>query len=60
MDGPMDRREIVKVFRERLDEVIRRSGGTRSAFAGKIGLDRTRPAEQPRRASARTAWTTSF
>jgi len=37
----MDRREIVEVFRERLGEVIRRSGLSRSAFAGEIGLDRS-------------------
>jgi transcriptional regulator with XRE-family HTH domain len=37
----MDRREIVKVFRERLEEVIRRSGDNRSAFAARIGLDRS-------------------
>lgn len=37
----MDRREIIEVFRERLGEVIRRSGLSRSAFAGEIGLDRS-------------------
>ncbi len=37
----MDRREIVEVFRERLDEVIRRSGLSRSAFASRIRLDRS-------------------
>lgn len=37
----MDRREIVEVFRERLNEVIHRSGISRSAFAGEIGLDRS-------------------
>lgn len=37
----MDRREIVEVFRERLDEVIRRSGLSRSAFAARIRLDRS-------------------
>ena len=37
----MDRREIVEVFRGRLDEVIRRSGLSRSAFAGQIGHDRS-------------------
>jgi len=37
----MDRREIVEVFRERLDQVIRHSGLSRSAFAGRIGLDRS-------------------
>ena len=37
----MDRRETVETFRERLMEVIRRSGLTRSAFAERIGLDRS-------------------
>lgn len=37
----MDRREIVEVFRERLGEVIRRAGLSRSSFAGEIGLDRS-------------------
>lgn len=39
-DG-MDRREIVEVFRERLGEVIRESGLSRSAFAAEIGHDRS-------------------
>lgn len=37
----MDRRETVAVFRERLIEVIERSGLTRSAFAAKLDLDRS-------------------
>ena len=37
----VDRREIVEVFRERLREVIDRSGLSRSAFAGEIGHDRS-------------------
>ena len=37
----MNRRETVEVFRERLGEVIERSGLTRSAFAKQIGLDRS-------------------
>ena len=37
----MDRLEIVEVFRERLGEVIDRSGLSRSAFAGEIGHDRS-------------------
>ena len=38
---PLDRRETVEVFRERLTEVIKRSGLTRSGFAERIGLDRS-------------------
>jgi len=37
----MDRRRTVETFRERLTEVIQRSGLSRSAFAGKVGLDRS-------------------
>jgi transcriptional regulator with XRE-family HTH domain len=37
----VDRREIVEVFRERLGEVIDRSGLSRSAFASEIGHDRS-------------------
>ena len=37
----MDRRETVEVFRRRLSEVIERSGLSRSAFAARIGLDRS-------------------
>jgi len=37
----MDRREIVRAFQERLGEVISRSGCTRSAFAGRVGIDRS-------------------
>lgn len=37
----MDRRETVVVFRQRLIEVIERSGLTRSAFAAKLDLDRS-------------------
>jgi len=37
----MNRRETVELFRERLSEVIRRSGMTRSAFAAKVGFDRS-------------------
>ena len=37
----MNKRETVETFRERLMEVIRRSGLTRSAFAERIGLDRS-------------------
>ncbi len=37
----MDLREIVEVFRERLDQVIRHSGLSRSGFASRIGLDRS-------------------
>lgn len=37
----MDRRETVRIFRERLGEVIVRSGLRRSAFAARIGIDRS-------------------
>lgn len=37
----MDRRKTVEVFRERLTEVIERSGLNRTAFAGKVDLDRS-------------------
>lgn len=37
----MDRRETVRVFRERLIEVLARSGLSRSAFAARIGIDRS-------------------
>ncbi len=37
----MDRRETVEVFRRHLSEVIERSGLSRSAFAARIGLDRS-------------------
>ena len=37
----MDRRETVQTFRERLGQVIQRSGLNRSAFAGRTGLDRS-------------------
>jgi transcriptional regulator with XRE-family HTH domain len=37
----MDRREIVEVFRERLSDVIGRSGLSRSAYDAQIGLDRS-------------------
>ncbi|MFQ6018144.1 MAG: helix-turn-helix domain-containing protein [Kiloniellaceae bacterium] len=37
----MDRRETVELFRDRLGEVIRRSGLSRAAFAARAGLDRS-------------------
>lgn len=37
----MDRRKTVTVFRERLSEVIARSGLSRMAFAARAGLDRS-------------------
>lgn len=37
----MNRRETVQIFRERLTEVIERSGLNRSAFATRTGLDRS-------------------
>lgn len=36
-----DRRETVGIFRQRLEEVITRSGMSRSAFAARIGVDRS-------------------
>lgn len=39
--GVMDRRKTVEVFRERLSEVIERSGLNRTAFAEKTDLDRS-------------------
>jgi transcriptional regulator with XRE-family HTH domain len=37
----MDKRDIVPVFRERLNVLMRRSGATRSAFSQSIGIDRS-------------------
>ena len=37
----MDRRETVEVFKDRLAELIRRSGISRAAFAARSGLDRS-------------------
>ncbi len=37
----MDRRLTVETFRERLSQVIERSGLSRSGFAAKVGLDRS-------------------
>jgi transcriptional regulator with XRE-family HTH domain len=37
----MNRRDTVRVLRGRLDEVIERSGLSRSAFAARIGIDRS-------------------
>ena len=37
----MDRRKTVEIFRERLSEVIERSGLNRTAFAEKVDLDRS-------------------
>lgn len=37
----MDRTETVELFRQRLTEVIERSGLSRSAFAAAVGLDRS-------------------
>lgn len=39
--GRTDRRDTVAVFRQRLEEVISRSGLNRSAFASRIGVDRS-------------------
>ena len=37
----LDRRKTVEAFRERLGEVIERTGLSRMAFAGRVGLDRS-------------------
>jgi transcriptional regulator with XRE-family HTH domain len=37
----MDRRDTVRIFRQRLADVIARSGGSRAAFAQRIGIDRS-------------------
>jgi transcriptional regulator with XRE-family HTH domain len=37
----MDRRDTVRIFRQRLAEVIARSGGSRAAFAQRLGIDRS-------------------
>ncbi len=49
----MDKREIGDVFRERLAEVVRGSGGTRGAFAARIGVDRSTLAQLLRGQGAR-------
>ena len=37
----MDRRDTVRIFRQRLADVIARAGGSRAAFAERIGIDRS-------------------
>jgi transcriptional regulator with XRE-family HTH domain len=37
----MDRRDTVRIFRQRLSDVIARTGGSRAAFAQRIGIDRS-------------------
>ncbi len=37
----MDRRDTVRIFRQRLAEVIARSGASRAAFAQRVGVDRS-------------------
>src|SRR5919204_2015778 len=37
----MDRRDTVRLFRQRLADVIARAGGSRAAFAERIGIDRS-------------------
>jgi transcriptional regulator with XRE-family HTH domain len=37
----MDRRDTVRIFRQRLAEVIARSGTSRAAFAQRVGIDRS-------------------
>src|ERR1043166_156320 len=37
----MDRRDTVRIFRQRLADVIARAGGSRAAFAARLGIDRS-------------------
>ncbi|HZF37175.1 MAG TPA: helix-turn-helix transcriptional regulator [Candidatus Angelobacter sp.] len=37
----MDRRDTVRIFRQRLADVIARTGGSRAAFAQRLGIDRS-------------------
>ena len=37
----VDRREMVGICRQRLGEIIARSGDSRAAFARRIGIDRS-------------------
>src|SRR5215475_13400580 len=41
MEGVMDRRDTVRMFRQRLGDVIARTGASRAAFAERIGVDRS-------------------
>jgi transcriptional regulator with XRE-family HTH domain len=37
----MDQRELGPIFRERLEQLLRRTGETRAAFAASVGIDRS-------------------
>lgn len=41
MDDLLDKRDVARTFRERLEQLLARSGTNRSAFARDIGLDRS-------------------
>ena len=37
----MDKRDLVRIFQERLKMLVARAGTTRSAFAALVGIDRS-------------------
>ncbi|WP_246272803.1 helix-turn-helix domain-containing protein [Oricola thermophila] len=41
MNAPIDKRDAARLFRERLEELLKRSGLNRSAFAASVGVDRS-------------------
>ncbi len=41
LQAKMDRRDTVRIFRQRLADVIARSGASRASFAQRIGIDRS-------------------
>lgn len=41
MNPPIDKRDVSRLFRERLERLLRRSGLNRSAFAAGVGIDRS-------------------
>ncbi|GAB4352467.1 MAG: helix-turn-helix transcriptional regulator [Oricola sp.] len=41
MTAPIDKRDASRLFRERLEELLKRSGLNRSAFAASVGVDRS-------------------
>jgi transcriptional regulator with XRE-family HTH domain len=41
MNPPIDKRDASRLFRERLEDLLRRSGLNRSAFAAGVGVDRS-------------------